>query len=113
MSPPAGRAPASWLRKAPDGLRLAVRVTPRAANSAVSGIVTDAAGREHLIVRLQAPPADGKANALLTRLLAKRWGIARGTLHLVQGAGAREKLVFVAGEPAALKARISAIEGGD
>jgi len=109
----AGRAPASWLRATPHGVRLSVRVTPRAATSAVVGIDTDAAGRARLLVRLRAPPADGKANAELANLLAKRWGVARGTLSLVQGAGAREKVVHVAGEPAALEARISAIEGGN
>jgi hypothetical protein len=79
----------------------------------VVGIDCDPEGRRHLLVRLHAPPADGKANAELTKLLAKRWGVARGKLSLVQGAAAREKVVHVLGEPAALGARISAIEGGD
>lgn len=110
MSPAAGQGPATWIRTVPGGLRLSIRVIPRTAESSVTGIDTDAAGEAYLAVRLKAPPVDGKANAELVKLLARRWRVARGALSLVTGAGARRKVVHVAGEPDALAMRIMAIE---
>ena len=45
-----------------DGVRLAVRVTPRASRNAVEGVAMDAEGRALMKIRLAAPPVDGAAN---------------------------------------------------
>ena len=48
-------------------------------------------------MRATAPPVDGRANAALVRLLAKRLRVARGAVRIVSGRAARQKLVEVAG----------------
>ena len=50
-----------------------------------------------LIVRVAAPPVEGRANDALCKLLAKRAGVARGRVSVVRGAGARDKVVRVEG----------------
>lgn len=100
----------AWMVTRRDGLRVALKVTPRAARSSVQGLEIDAAGRERLAVRVTAPPEDGKANAAVIRLLAKRWRVPPGDLELVSGSTARHKVVHVHGEPSAIRARVQATE---
>ena len=101
-----------WLTRHPEGARVVLRVTPRAASSRVQGIEVDGAGKAHLAVRVSAPPEAGKANAALTKLLARRWRMAQRDLEVVSGAGARRKVLHVHGSPGAVIARLRAIEGG-
>lgn len=108
----AGASKPAWLSRRPDGVRLAIKVTPRAARAGVHGIEVDAAGEAYLAVRVAAPPDGGKANAELIRLLAKRWGVAPRDMHLVRGAGARRKVVQIEGVPDELTAKLEAIERG-
>ena len=70
--------------------RVAVRLTPRASAEAIT------VDGETLRVRVTAPPVDGRANAALVRLLAKRLRVARGAVRIVSGRAARQKLVEVA-----------------
>jgi uncharacterized protein len=49
------------------------------------------------LVRVTAPPVDGKANAALVKLIAKQAGIARGRATIVRGQRSRDKLVRVEG----------------
>ena len=63
------------------GVRLSVRVQPRASDSRVAGVHGDA-----LKVRLTAPPVDGAANAALVELLADTFGIAERSITIVAGA---------------------------
>jgi uncharacterized protein (TIGR00251 family) len=69
-----------------------VRVQPRAARDEIVG---ERAGA--LVVRLAAPPVEGRANEALCRLLAKRLGVARGRTTVVRGERSREKVVRVEG----------------
>jgi uncharacterized protein YggU (UPF0235/DUF167 family) len=71
--------------------RLTVRVTPRASRDAVDGLT--AVGQ--LAVRVAAPPADGAANAAVTRLLARALGLPARDVVLVRGATSRIKLFEV------------------
>jgi uncharacterized protein (TIGR00251 family) len=50
-----------------------------------------------LVVRVAAPPVDGRANDALCKLLAKRAGVPRGQVAIVRGARSREKLVRIEG----------------
>jgi uncharacterized protein len=101
---------ASWVSGDAGGVRLAVKVTPRAARSAVQGVELDARGRAYLAVRVTAAPDAGKANAALIKLLAKRWRLPASDLRLVSGAAARRKILHVQGVPERLLARLEAIE---
>jgi uncharacterized protein len=105
MPPAAGP---SWLSPRPDGVRLTVKVTPRAARSGIAGVAADPDGRSYLALRVTAPPEAGKANAEVIRLLARRLGLAASDLHLVGGASARRKVVQVDGRPDELADRLRA-----
>ena len=71
---------------------LAVRLQPRANRDEVVGV------REgRVVVRVTAPPVDGKANDALCRLIAKKAGVAPSKVTVVKGQTAREKVVRVEG----------------
>jgi hypothetical protein len=92
----------------PEGLRVAVRLTPRGGRDAIDGVEQLADGREVLKVRVRAAPTEGEANAALLALIAKVLGVPRSRAELAAGATARLKIVVVAGEPEALLARLQA-----
>ncbi|MDZ7828426.1 MAG: DUF167 family protein [Halofilum sp. (in: g-proteobacteria)] len=71
-------------------LILEIRVIPNAKRTGLAGV---RGGR--LLVRLQAPPVDGKANAALERLLAKLCGVSRGAVRIERGESARDKSVRI------------------
>ena len=77
-----------WLTRHGAGARISLKVTPRAPSDRGRGIEVDGAGRQHLAVRVSAPPEAGKANAAVIRLLARRWRMPQGALEVVSGAGA-------------------------
>jgi uncharacterized protein len=96
------------LSAAADGVRVAVRLSPRARADRLDGIVRLADGTPVLKVSVTAPPAEGRANDALLRLLAKDWDLPRRDLALVGGKKSRSKIVRIAGEPASLLARLDA-----
>jgi uncharacterized protein (TIGR00251 family) len=82
---------------------LNVRLQPRSRRSEVVG---ERDGT--LLVRVTAPPVDGKANAALCKLLAKTLGVPPSTVAVVRGSSAREKVVRVDGvETSILMHRLS------
>jgi uncharacterized protein len=50
-----------------------------------------------LLVRVTAPPVEGRANEALCRLIARKARVTLGQVAVVRGAGARDKLVRVEG----------------
>jgi uncharacterized protein (TIGR00251 family) len=90
-------------REEGGALVFAVRVVPRASQTAVAG--------EHdgaLKVRVAAPPVEGAANAELTRFLAKRLGVSAGAVEVVSGRASKTKVVRAAGAQAADLLRLAA-----
>lgn len=83
---------------------LRVRVTPRSSRDEVAG------WQEGMLrVRVQAPPAGGRANGALVRLLAETLGVARGAVEVVRGYRGRDKTVRVVGlDEAEVKKRLAA-----
>ena len=69
-----------------------MRVQPRAARDEIVGERDGV-----LIVRLTAPPVEGRANDALCRLLAKRLGLGRTHVAVVRGHRSRDKLVRIDG----------------
>ena len=60
------------------------------------------------MIRVPAPPVDGKANAALCAFVAERAGVPRSRVQVVRGATSRDKVVRVEGvEPAALRAALA------
>ena len=92
----------------PDGVRVAIWVTPRAARDRLVGLAATAAGGTVLKVAVSAPPEAGRANEALLRLLAQAWHLRRAELELVAGAARRDKLVHIAGDPGLLTKRLAA-----
>ena len=85
------------------GVRLAVRVQPRAKRTEVRGVRTG-----ELVVAVTAPPADGAANAALVKYLAQRLAIAKSRIELVRGSKGRSKILYIRGlTGACLAARLS------
>jgi uncharacterized protein (TIGR00251 family) len=77
---------------AQGGARLRVRVRPGASRSEILGERDGV-----LVVRLSAPPVEGRANDALCRLLAKRLRVPPTSVEIVRGAKSRDKLVEVGG----------------
>jgi uncharacterized protein (TIGR00251 family) len=71
---------------------VSIRVQPRAKRDEVVG---ERAGA--IVIRLKAPPVDGKANAALIEFIANAANLPRSRVEIVRGATAREKVVRVAG----------------
>jgi uncharacterized protein (TIGR00251 family) len=87
---------------AADGVRVAVRLTPRARRNGVGGLAEDAGGGVALKVAVTAVPEGGKANAALIELLAREWRMAKSSISVVRGATDRHKTLLVAGASAPL-----------
>ena len=73
-----------------DGERVSftIRVMPRASADAVGGERDGA-----LLVRVTAPPVEGKANDAVVALLAEALDVPRSAIRLERGAAARTKRV--------------------
>jgi uncharacterized protein len=64
------------------------------------GASRDEVGGEHagaLVVRLTAPPVEGRANKALRKLIARRAGVPAGAVEIVRGERSRRKLIRVEG----------------
>ena len=75
-----------------DGVFIEVRVIPRARRSELAGTRDGA-----VLVRLNAPPVDGAANAELVALLAETLDVAPRDIAITSGATSRRKRVKVVG----------------
>lgn len=101
-----GSGARAW--KAVDGgLRLEVRLQPGAGAERIEGLETQADGTVVVKVRVTAPPEDGKANAALIKLLAKRWKLPKSSIALLTGERARRKSLLLRGPSDALAARLA------
>ena len=91
------------------GVRLAVRLTPRAAHDRVDGVVTGADGRAALQIRLTAPPVEGAANEALIAFLAKTLAMRQSNIAIRSGQKGRLKIVELSGDAATLMVRLTAL----
>ena len=90
------------------GVRLALRLTPRASRNGVDGIVRDAEGRPLLKLRLVAPPVEGAANAALIAYLAKTLSLRKADIVIRSGETSRVKILQLAGDSAVLLQKLDA-----
>jgi len=84
--------PALRLATAGGGVRLEIRVMPRASRAALAGVRD---GR--LVVRVSAPPVEGAANDAAVEVLAHALDLPRQAVRIVAGGTSRNKTVAVAG----------------
>jgi uncharacterized protein len=80
------------LSPAKDGVRITVRVVPRAARPGIAGTRDG-----DLLVRLNAPPVEGAANAELIEVIASALGVSKRAVSITAGERSRRKTVSVNG----------------
>jgi uncharacterized protein len=102
---------APTIRTIPGGVRLRVNLTPKAAATRIQGTRPDAAGEVMLKASVTAAPEDGKANAALVELLGRLLKLPQRDIRITGGLTARQKVVEIAGDPAALAAAIAQLVG--
>lgn len=71
---------------------ISIRLQPRAKREEVVG---ERAGA--IVIRVTAPPVDGKANAALCALIAKVAGVPGSHVEVVRGQTSRDKIIRVNG----------------
>lgn len=96
-----------YIQPAENGVRLFVRLSPRAKREGIEDIYTDADGRERLKIAVNAPPVDGKANQELIKLLAKLFRLPKGVFEITVGQTDRNKTLVIAGNPKELSTKIT------
>jgi uncharacterized protein len=74
-------------------IEVPIRVQPRAGRDEIAG---ERAGR--LLVRVTAPPLEGRANAAACALIAKAAGVPKSAVSVVRGEQARDKVVRIDGD---------------
>lgn len=87
-------------------MRLAIRVKPGSARTAVGGRRGDA-----LVVSVTARAVDGKATEAALRAVAEAFDVRRQDVSLFVGATSRDKVVEIAGEDARLTSRRDVLLG--
>ena len=80
------------ITSSPDGVVIEVRVIPRAAKAGIAGTRNGS-----VLVRLNAAPVDGAANAELVDVLSDALGVPRRSVTLESGERSRSKRVRVLG----------------
>jgi uncharacterized protein (TIGR00251 family) len=96
--------PACVVSSEGEVLRIRVKAVAGSRQSGIAGLLGD-----RLKVRVSAPPEAGRANNAVRRLLASSFGVAGRDVLLVSGAGFRDKVLDIRGEPIALAVRLKAI----
>ncbi|NGZ16910.1 YggU family protein [Vibrio aestuarianus] len=86
-----------------DDLILKLYIQPKASRDSIVGL-----HGEELKVAITAPPVDGKANAHLTKFLAKQFKVAKSLIEIEKGELGRHKQVRVH-SPQMIPAPIEAI----
>lgn len=89
----------------PDGASLEVRLHPRSSRRGVGGVRDGA-----LVLRVNAPPLEGKANEEARKLLAGILGLSRSRIRLTAGARSRNKVFHIDGiEPGEMRRRLNEV----
>ena len=90
-----------------EGVRVRVRVAPKASRDAVQGTCRETGGGIALKVSLTAAAEGGKANAKLIRMLARQWRVPQSRIVITAGQRDRRKTLQIAGDPEDLLPRLA------
>ncbi len=87
-----------YLKAHSQGVTIQVKILPNSSGNAITAEKGD-----RLIIRLTAPPLEGKANKSLVKFLAKKLRIAPSSITILRGTTSRDKLLLASGldEPTA------------
>ena len=94
------------VRSFPGGVGFQVRLTPKGGRDAVEGWAAASDGTLHLKARVRAAPENGKANTALIALLADTLDVPKSAVKIASGTTGRLKRIKIAGDGAALAARL-------
>lgn len=89
------------------GVRLGVRVSPKASRDEVGSLERDADGKLWLSVRVRALPDKGAANAAVAKLLGKTLGVAKTSISVLSGSTSRNKILLIEGDTGSLMSLLS------
>lgn len=92
----------------PGGIRLRLRVQPKSRREGPQGFAAEPDGEWALKFGINAAPEDGKANAAILALLAKRLKVAKAAISVAAGAKDRRKLIDIRGHEGELVAALAA-----
>ncbi len=87
-------------RKTEDGLEVEIYVSPRSSRQGLDGFDE---WRSRLIVRVKAPPLDGKANKEAEKLMGDITGMKS---TVIRGLTDRRKTISIQGEPETILKRL-------
>jgi uncharacterized protein len=90
-----------------EGVRVRIRVAPKASRNAIQGTCREAGGGIALKVSLTAAAEGGKANAELIRMLASEWRVPQSQIAITAGQRDRRKTLRIAGDPENLLSRLA------
>ena len=92
----------------PAHFLLEIRVRPNASRNKVGGTAGDP---PKLVVAVQAPAVDGKANAAVIKELASAFNLRARDFTIVHGELARDKRLLVRGDKTELAKRLEELSG--
>lgn len=79
-----------------------IAVKPRSSREGMGPVQAD-----RLVVAVNAPPVDGKANEAVVRVLAECFGVPRSAVTIVRGETGRKKTIRIVGITAAVVMRVT------
>lgn len=82
------------------GVEVDILVSPRSGRSGIEGVDS---WRKRLIVKVKAPPLDGKANREVEDVISKAAGAPSS---VISGHTNRQKTVFIEGDPAGIISKL-------
>ncbi|OSQ39857.1 hypothetical protein TMES_04900 [Thalassospira mesophila] len=99
----------------PDGkgVRLYLRLTPKASRNGIGGSQQDADGQNRLKATVTTVPENGKANDALVKLLAKTAKWPKSAIAIVSGQTDRNKVLVISGDAQQIVAQINQWTGED
>lgn len=95
---------AFW-RTLPDGVSITVKVQPKSRRPGIQGQAISVHG-PCLRIGVNEAPEDGKANRAVCALMAETLRLTISSVNVTLGHASRDKTLHVAGDPAALTAKL-------
>lgn len=95
--------------KTTDGIKLFVKVAPKASATQIRGVETLSSGQDVLKVFVTVVPEDGKANKAVITLLSKSLKIAKSHFTILQGETSRLKTFLITGPEMDIISKIESI----